>query len=174
MSFIRPEARAVMYRWREALVGAGIVAIGFSWALGPGGLLGLLGWALVLAGGVLFLTGVQRGRFRASGDGPGSVDVDEGQVTYFGPLTGGAIALREMTALALIQMEQTPHWRLSVGTDHVHIPVDAAGADQLFDAFTTLPGLSMQRLIRAMEEKPARDIVIWSRVPLREVTDRLH
>ena len=60
MSFIRPEARAALWRAREALAGLAIGLLGLSWALGPGGLLGWLGWGLILAGVALIVIGLQR------------------------------------------------------------------------------------------------------------------
>lgn len=163
--FIRPELRAALWRWRDILAGVALMAVGLWAALGPGGLLGIIGWVVVVAGLSLVTTGFQRWRFRAPRDGPGTVDVDEGQVTYFGPLTGGAVALREMTELALIRSGQTPHWRLTAGGEQVFIPVDADGADALFDAFTTLPGLKVQRMLAALEDGSDTDAVIWRRAP---------
>ena len=36
--------------------------------------------------------GLRRLQFGQTGRGPGVVKVDEGQIAYFGPLTGGAVA----------------------------------------------------------------------------------
>jgi hypothetical protein len=92
------------------------------------------------------------------------VDVDEGQVTYFGPLTGGAVALRDMEILALIRSGgQSPHWRLTANGGDLHIPTDAEGADDLFDAFTTLPGLRTERMVQALRDGTHDDVVIWQR-----------
>ncbi len=164
MSFIRPEAQTLLWRWREVLFGAALSALGLAAGIGPGGLLGMIGWVVAAVGAGLALTGYQRARFRSRPTGgPGAVDVDEGQVIYFGPLTGGAMALREMSELALIRARQSPHWRLSGGADVLFIPVDAEGADALFDAFTTLPGLRVERLLSALETEVDSDIVIWTR-----------
>ena len=96
MTFIRPEAKAVLWRWREVLAGLAVAALGLLWATGPRGLLGLVGWVLVAAGVVLVVTGVQRLRFRRTESGPGLVEVDEGKITYFGPLSGGSVAARDL------------------------------------------------------------------------------
>lgn len=162
--FIRPELRDVFWRWREVLAGVGLLAAGLLAGLGPGGLLGTVGWVVAAVGAGLALTGYQRTRFRARPTGgPGAVDVDEGQVIYFGPLTGGALALDEIIELALIRSRQSPHWRLTARGSVLHIPVDAEGADTLFDAFTTLPGLKVRRMLAALEDEAGGDIVIWSR-----------
>ena len=175
MTFIRPEARAALWRWREVLAGFAIGILGSWWMAGPGGLLGYLGVVLILAGAALVAIGVPRGRFRKSdGRGPGSVDIDEGQITYFGPLTGGAMALRDVTQLALMRTGVTQHWRLSAGNDDLYIPVNADGADALFDAFAAFDGLKTERLLNVMQNEEPHDTVIWSRDAVRKPTDRLH
>lgn len=162
--FIRPEAQAALWRWREVLFGALAVVVGLNWALRTGGLLTYVGAVLVVLGAILVYLGVQRARFRAIGQGgPGAVDVDEGQVVYFGPMTGGAMAMRDVDELALIRTRQTPHWRLSSGPETLFIPVDAEGADALFDAFTTLPGLNTERMLGALKDNFTHDTVIWER-----------
>lgn len=86
MSFVRPEARAALWRWREVLVGLVVAAIGLWWALAAHGLVQWVGGAVLLTGLALILLGIQRGRFRTGTGGPGVVRVDEGLITYFGPL----------------------------------------------------------------------------------------
>ena len=43
------------------------------------------------------------------------------------------------------------------------VPIDAEGADALFDAFAALPGLSPARLIEAVERTAGGRETIWSR-----------
>lgn len=175
MGFIRPELRAAFWRWREAVGGLVLAVMGLYWGLTAAPVLSVIGGLVALAGSVLIVMGLQRGRFRAKrGDGPGTVDVDEGQVTYFGPLTGGAVALGDLQELALIRSRQTPHWRLSTDEADLFIPVNADGSDALFDAFTVLPGLKVQRMLSALQDSSAQDIVIWTRGPVRPSTLRLH
>ncbi len=163
-SFIRPEIQALGWKWRESLFGTAMALTGLWWAFVTGGLLGYLGIVAICTGAALAFVGLQRGRFRSGGgSGLGSVDVDEGQVTYFGPLTGGVMPLREMDCLALIRSGQSPHWRLSSGQNTLHIPMDAAGADALFDAFASLPGLNTQRMLRVLKDATAQDTVIWQK-----------
>ena len=162
--FFRPEARDALWRWREVLVGAGAALLGLWWLAGPGRLLVLPAVALVIAGAALIWIGIQRARFRTAGAGVGSVDVDEGQVTYFGPLTGGTVALREMRRLTLDGTVYPAHWRLEQpGQPALMIPVNAEGADTLFDAFATLPGLRTAVMLRALENPTDEQIVIWQR-----------
>lgn len=164
MTFLRPEAKAQLMRWREVLVGGAMVLLGLWWLIGPGRLLVLPAIALLIAGAGLIWVGVQRARFRSGGQGPGSVSIDEGQITYFGPSTGGAVALREMAQLTLDKTQFPAHWRLAQpGQPELLIPVNADGAEALFDAFATLPGLRTERMLQLLQGPEQGAIVIWQK-----------
>ncbi len=164
MSFVRPEARAAVWRWREVLIGAGLSALGLWWIFGTSGLLQWIGGAVALAGVALAAAGVQRGRFRGGAGGPGVVRVDEGQVAYFGPLTGGVVALSEVTAVAYDPTGKPGHWVLSQpGQADLMIPVNAEGADALFDAFASLPGMRTERVLAAMRTPAQNMLTVWRR-----------
>lgn len=124
-----------------------------------------LGWA-VLA--------VRRVRFAGGGDAPGLVEVDEGQIAYFGPQAGGAVALPDLVELRLISMRGRRLWRLRQADGQaLLIPVEAAGADRLFDAFASLPGMDTAALVAALATAPATGgttltlaaeaVVVWQR-----------
>jgi hypothetical protein len=173
--FFRPEAKAVLWRWREVLVGVGLALFGLWWIIGPGLLLALPGWAFVLGGIALGLVGAQRGRFRGAGDGLGAVQVDEGQIAYFGPLTGGVVALAALERLSLDRTASPAHWRLDAPEQApVMIPVNAAGADALFDAFSKLPGLRTEWMLSELRAQRGHAVVIWERTPLRPAHALLH
>ncbi len=173
---IRPEAARALNRWREAATGVGVLALGLWWALGTGGLLAWVGWALVAAGGALAVAGVQRGLLRRSGGGPGLVQVTEGRIVYFGPLGGGAAALSELSALHLIR---GPGGGLAWVLDQpaepaLVIPLDAEGADALMDLLGSLPGLSLARLVAATRRPPQGRMLLWQRGPDPTVAARVH
>lgn len=175
MSFIRPEAQAALWRWREVLAGAATAGLGLFWVLGPGALLGWVGGALILAGFALGLIGVQRARFRAGGGGVGVVQVDEGQIAYFGPLSGGVVAARELERLVLDPTLHPAHWVLGQpGQDPLHIPVNAEGSDALFDVFAALPGMRTERMLAQLQGAARHPVVIWERHPMRPPDVRLH
>ncbi|MEM6372948.1 MAG: hypothetical protein AAF727_09240 [Pseudomonadota bacterium] len=164
MTFFRPEAMAAIKRWREVLAGIALAVLALWWLAGPGGLLGYLAPVMLVGAGALIMVGLQRGRFRGAGGGLGTVQVDEGQVTYFGPLTGGAVALREMSRLTLDGAQRPPHWRLEQPQQSpLMIPVDAEGADALFDAFASLPGLKTEHMLTQLRAAPKTPVVIWQR-----------
>ncbi|NOE19968.1 hypothetical protein GS634_17730 [Ruegeria atlantica] len=175
MSFIRPEAKLALWRWREVLVAGFVLILGLSWINGPGGLLGWIGWLLVAVAIVLAVIGVQRARFRTGTGGQGVVTVDEGQITYFGPLDGGIIATREIERLALDPTSTPAHWVLEQpGQAVLHIPVNAEGAEALFDVFSALPGLKTEHMLAELNGGSAHPVVIWERTPSRPPHLRLH
>ena len=173
--FFRPEAKAALWRWREMIVAAAIAILGLWWIVGPGRLLAVPGWAFLVGGIALGLVGFQRGRFRGAGDGPGAVQVDEGQIAYFGPLTGGVVALASLERLSLDATSSPAHWRLDAPDQAaVLIPVNAAGSDALFDAFSKLPGLRTERMLSELRSRRRHAVVIWERTPLRSAHALLH
>lgn len=176
MSFLRPEAKAALWRAREVLAGLAIGLVGLSWISGPAGLLGLVGWALILGGLVLLVAGVQRMRFRGKGEGgPGVVSVDEGQISYFGPLTGGAVAAQDLERLTLDPSAKPAHWVLTQpGVPALAIPVNAAGSEALFDVFSTLPGIRTERMLANLQGRGEHPVVIWERTPSRPPHLRLN
>lgn len=175
MSFVRPEARAGLWRWREALTGAALAAVALLWVLNSFGLTRVLGFVFLAVAILLVLAGLQRGRFRSRGGGQGVVQLIEGQVSYFGPLTGGAIALSELAALSLDGRASPAHWLLvpEQGAP-LHIPVTAEGADALFDAFTGLPGLKTEHLLRIKNSGGRGLNVVWRRDDLQARINTLH
>ncbi|NOD30682.1 hypothetical protein [Ruegeria atlantica] len=175
MSFIRPEAKLALWRWREVLVAGFVLILGLSWINGLGGLLGWIGWLLVAVAIALAVIGVQRARFRTGTGGQGVVTVDEGQITYFGPLDGGIIATREIERLALDPTSTPAHWVLEQpGQAVLHIPVNAEGAEALFDVFSALPGLKTEHMLAELNGGSAHPVVIWERTPSRPPHLRLH
>ena len=161
---IRPEAKAQIWRFREVLVGGCGLALGLWWLVGQSTLLLIPGAVFAVGGLALIWIGVQRARFRSEGQGPGAVQVDEGQITYFGPLTGGVVALRELQALTFDPSFHPAHWRLTMaGAPELMIPVNAEGSDGLFDAFATLEGLKTEAMLAKLASKPDHSVLIWQK-----------
>lgn len=167
MSFVRPEVTAALSRWRGVLTGGVVALLGLWWILTSTGLLGWIGWPLAAIGAALAFTGLQRLRFASGRGGPGVVSITEGQVAYFGPLTGGVVALSELDRLEIDHSGKPAHWVLhQPGQPALSIPVTAENAEALFDIFAALPGLSMERLLARMRAGEAHVDVIWHRGPL--------
>ncbi|MCA3452473.1 MAG: hypothetical protein INF92_19340 [Rhodobacter sp.] len=163
MGLIRDDILAAARRWRE-LIAAGIVALAGLWLMWLGGYLLFPVGAVILV--LCALWGVQtwrRLRFSQDQGAPGMVEVDEGQVGYLGPAFGGFVALPDLVELRILTLQGQRLWRLKQSDGQaLLIPVSAAGADRLFDAFASLPGIDSQALVAAAGGK-AGDGVIWRR-----------
>lgn len=166
--FVRPELAAAARRWREALFGAGIVAVGLWWSFITYGAVAWIGWLLAAIGGGLIAAGIQRGRFRQGRDGPGVVRVDEGQIAYFGPWDGGVAALSEIVEVTLDRGRDPACWRIrQPGRAELVIPVTAEGAEALFDAFGALPSFDARVMLAALHAVDRRPVTVWEKPSLR-------
>jgi hypothetical protein len=163
MSFIRPELKSALWRWRESLAGVVVAAFGLWGAVAGSGIAEMLGYAFAVAGAVLIFAGIQRARFRVGSGGPGLVEVTEGQVTYVGPTEGGTIAIAQI-ALVELDPKARPHasWVLTEnGQPPLSIPTTAEGAEALFDVFAGLDGIQTERMLAELARAPGRKVVIW-------------
>ena len=73
-------------------------------------------------------------------------------VSLGGPVTGGAVSLPDLVELRLMTLRGRRLWRLKQSDGQaLLIPVEARGADALFDAFAALPGLDTGDLVAALQ-----------------------
>lgn len=149
--FLRPEAIAALLRWREVGLAAMIAAVGL-WIAGLGGYVFLpVGAGIAALGLGLGLLAWRRMRFANAGGAPGLVEVDEGQISYFGPNVGGFVAIPDLVEVRLATVRGNRFWRLKQSDGQaLLVPVEASGAERLFDAFSALPGMDTQTLVAAL------------------------
>ena len=152
MSFLRPDAQALLTRWSEMACALLVFAAGL-WLIRLGGyFLGPVGAALSLFAGAWALLALRRARFQRPVSAPGVVEVDEGQVGYLGPTFGGYISLRELVEVRMIRLHGQAHWRLKQADGQtLLIPATATGAAALFDAFASLPGADTAAFAAALD-----------------------
>ncbi|CTQ33700.1 hypothetical protein [Jannaschia rubra] len=169
---IRPEVARMLTRWREALIGALAVATGSVLWFSSSGLIALFGAVAFAVGAVLLLSGVRHALFHSAITAPGVVEVDEGRITYMGPILGGMVALDDITEITFRRTAQgEAFWRLShIAGRPMVIPEGAAGADLLLDALAPLPGLDTGAMVRAVRGQGPATITVWRRRPLRALT----
>lgn len=165
--FMRPEARATLWRWREALAGLALTLLGLWWTLGSFGVLRGIGIVLTIGAVILVIAGIQRARFRIGGQGPGVVQVAERRLAYMGPLNGG-----QMDIANLIRLELDPTaypsatWVLTEnGGDSLSIPVNAENAEALFDLFGSLRNIQTTALLDALSQTPDVRVTVWEKTP---------
>ncbi|PAU97180.1 hypothetical protein [Paracoccus salipaludis] len=161
---IRPELVARFKPWREVAAAALTGAFGI-WVFARGGLLFQPLGAAILALALLWGLGAwRRRRFAAPIGAPGLVEVEEGALRYLDARAlGGEIALRDLSQIRLIRLDGRAHWRLKTqGGEALLIPVEAAGAAALADAFAALPGFDLGAASAALAANDAFRIV-WQR-----------
>jgi hypothetical protein len=165
--FMRPEARASLWRWREALTGLVLGGIGIWWTLASFGIVRAIGMILVFGAFILVIAGIQQARFRQTGIGPGIVQVAERRLAYFGPLTGGQMDIADLTRLELDPNGlPAAHWVLTgIGGQSIAIPVNAQNADALFDLFGSLEGIQTGVMLDALSQTPDVRVTVWEKTP---------
>ncbi len=163
MEIIRPEIQQAINRFRDAIAGVGVSVLGLYWALGSTGGLAIIGTSMAIAGALLVFAGIQRGRFRTGAGGPGVVLVDEGQITYYGPIEGGSAVISELNRVELDPgAAASPEWVLhQFGAGPLRIPTNAEGAEALFDVFSALDGLETEKMLAALEKTRDHQVEIW-------------
>jgi hypothetical protein len=170
MSLIRPELLALAHRGREVIAAAVAVGMG-GWLAVLGGYFFLPLGGIVLALGIGWLVlSLRRLRFRQAGEAPGIVRVTEAEIAYMGPRVGGFVGLPDLSEIRLLTLRGRRIWRLKQANGQMlHIPVEAEGAEALFDAFTALPSMDTAALVAALGSDALSDSKV---VALAEV-DRL-
>jgi len=173
-SFFRPEATRLVARWAEtlALVAASILLVGYIlfWA----GIFGWLKWVLAIVVALVGLWLVRSAILSAlsdrGGDAPGLVTIDERRIAYFGPHIGGVASLNDIQTIEIATAapeywQHEAQWilRWSETEAALVIPVSAAGAEGLIDAFAALPGFAPTRALSALSAGANRTITIWQR-----------
>jgi hypothetical protein len=153
---IRPEVRALARRWADPAAGAALAGLGLWLVLGGGWLTAALGVALAALGAGWLVLALRRRRFAADPGAPGIVEIDEGRVRYLHPVLPGEISLDDLAELHLAHFRGRRVWRMvDTGGRGLVVPLDAAGAPALFDAFAALPGLDTAALVAALAPQGA-------------------
>ena len=167
MSLIRPEAAAFLKKWREAIFGGVVLMFNIQLAATSFGLLRGLAFAGILIGAALFIEGVRRARLPDLSGGPGVVDVEERQITYFGPHGGGALSIDDLAQVMVRTTDLGPlasdfFWEFTnTAGDSLSIPGDAENASALFDVLTVLPGADYEAVIKASGSTGKAEFLVW-------------
>ena len=180
MSFIRPEAAKTISTWAEPVIYAGIAILCGVKGIGllaNGHGVGVVLTAIGLFAIFAFYGAVTRSVYaqRMREKGPGIVSIQEGRISYLGPL-GGAILARDALVSVDIVTNSTAfgaadlHWVL---TDESHqkiaIPGAAADADKLLDALGALPGFDHDAFVKAMKANGNERFPVWRRTSVASV-----
>ena len=169
--FIRPELAQFFRRWREPIAAGVLAWVGamFLWRgfTQYNWMSEAIGIVLLLIGLALFWAGYRRVQFNRQGDGPGLIEVTERQIYYMTPQGGGSVAIADMTRLEIRTMIEIGRvWVLKQSDDAtLFIPLNAAGSEALFDAFSALPGMEVNNLIAAVNKTGETRQIVWRGTP---------
>jgi len=163
MSFIRPEAQATLTRWSGVGIAAGLLSLGLYWLLLGTGLLPVVGGVVATLGTVLAFDQIRRARFLGGSGGAGVVEVTERQITYFTAAGGAAIALDSIEQIEIeVLGGNRREWVFRTSEDDLYVPLNAQGAEALFDTISALPGVSSSEAIKAAATTSSDRFLIWS------------
>lgn len=169
MNFIRPELRAVLWRWREVGVGLGLLGLGIYWFLTSFGFLQFVGLIIGFIGVSVVLAGVQRARVTQRSGGGGVIELDERRLTFLNAEGGLVIDLPSVSRIEIETTGQGPYeddlfWCFYQNNGHqARIPASAVGSELLFDALASFPGADYEKVIAASGSTTENVFVIWQK-----------
>ena len=162
--FFRPEAMSALIRWREVLVGGGVIALGTWWSFSAGPVLRWVAVLMVISGGAILWEGLRRVRLPKGGGGPGVVQVTERQITYLSPDQGGILSVDDLTRVEIRTLQGQITWIFyALGQSPILIPGNAEGAERIFDALAALPGINYDQAIDADGSSDSDIFLVWQK-----------
>jgi hypothetical protein len=171
--FLRPEVGRWLSKWSEPLAMA-IVLIFGVWlylraeAAANAGLL-VIASIVIAAALALLLLAIRRVRLHTDKRGFGVIEVQERKITYFGPDTGGAVSLDDLSRVEIVSARaagyiDVSYWQLTDQWGRVLvIPVGAEGSDAMVDSFAALAGVKYDLIIAAMAADEDAVFTIWKK-----------
>ena len=169
MSVFREDALVTMKRLLEPLLTVAVLLLAarLLWigVARPSWFYLGLGVVLVLVGSSLFYLALIRLKLGGRGVAAGIVEVRERNIVYLSPHLGGEASLESLTKIAISPSRAGSYnWVLySPGQRPLLVPFQARGAERLLHAFSALPGLSLERLNRALAADRNVMHIVWQR-----------
>lgn len=169
MSAFRTDALQNLKRWLEPIFLALGLPLAAYWLwLGftrPSYFYLGLGVVLALTAGSLLYLALIRLRLSSGGEAVGIVEVRERNIVYFSPHLGGDVTLGELNKIVISPSKSGSYnWVLYAPEQRpLIIPFAAQGADRLLHAFSALPGLSLERLNKALKADRNVMHIVWQR-----------
>ncbi len=162
---IRPEAKAILMRYSQAIIGAVIAVLMTYWTISIPGVLRYLTGALAFFGLALALDGFRRGKLRrGTKDAEGVVEIDERRITFLTANWGGAVSINDLAKIEIGQRSSNLFWRIkdNFGSTLL-VPYTANGAEGLVDAFGALEDFDLGKVGRAIDKSGDHMTTVWTR-----------
>lgn len=169
MSFIRPEIRDELWRWREVILLGLIITISAIMFLMGAGLIRVITIGLIVIGLAFLYPAIRQARATTKVVSVGVVEITERRIRYLGPEFGSEISAND---LKMVQIESRDETDLSddviwIFTDlhgqSMSIPSGAQGARSLLGAVSSLPGADLDAVVRAMGYPHRTLFTIWEK-----------
>lgn len=172
---IRPEAKAFLARYAQAIIGACLAVLMLYWTLSIPGVLRYLTGVLAFFGAALAIDGFRRGRHRRGGaEAEGVVEIDERRITFLTANWGGSLSINDLAKIEVGQRSEALFWRIrDIFGSVLLVPYTARGAEGLVDAFEALDGFDLGNVGRAIEKSGDHMTTVWTRsnsVPVDPLT----
>jgi hypothetical protein len=173
MSFIRPELRKALLRWREVIV-CGLLILWGVWLIGVGldresVMQTLLGGAIVVVFVILIFWAILRAKMYKPPNFSGVVQVKEREVGYLCSEVEVFVSLDDLTKLEIVtkgygRSGGEVFWVLShEGGEPIAIPANTEGSELLFDAFAVLTDADFEEAVRALNGTQDARFLIWEK-----------
>lgn len=182
---MNPQAIAFLRRYAEPAIAGGLAVLlaRSAWVTAAAG--GSLVWVgfealAALAASLWALTALQRQRVAAGsqrgGLSPGVLRVEEERIGYFGPESGGFLAMDQVESVALCRgADASWTWYLMGPDQHtLTIPGGALGAEALVDALAGLPEFETARALDVLSRDREGCVTVWERSGRRVDAIDLH
>ncbi|MDB2475665.1 hypothetical protein N9X06_01685 [Paracoccaceae bacterium] len=172
---MRQDAIETLQRFSGLIIALCTICLGLYWILNSFGLLMIVGYPVAFIGIALGYSAIQRLRFHRNTEGQGIVHFVEGQITYFGPESGGIVAVGDITRVMLHKIGRENVWVIEQPAQPaLVIPTNAQGADRLFDAFVLLPNWNVEFTLSRLEDNQSHEDVIWQSNQYLDQTRYIH
>ena len=173
MTFFRPEIHRTLRKWAEPIVMLVILLLAlwmyFHAEARANAPLQVIAVLLTAAAAALLVLSVRRVRLHTDKRGFGMVEVQERKIIYYGPDTGGAISLDDLTKVEIVATHATgyidvTYWQLTDQWGSILIiPLGAEGSDAMLDSFAALPGVDYDLIVTAMSATDNAVFTIWKK-----------
>jgi len=164
---IRADVLAFVKRWQSMLIWLVASILFFFLASQMFGFMKYIVAAPACVSLVFAYGAFQRVRFSGDGQATGTIEIDEGVISYLSPFGGGHVEVSALETITLVptQLGQA-QWELRTADNVLRIPVNAHNVEALFDAFMMLPKFETTKMLAQIKKTPSEPVVIWNKQPI--------
>ena len=172
MNIVRPSVIKFFSHWSEAIVIlVGAVLFGYLTLQAMGLVLPLVYGLITITFLIFFFVALRRASVSVNANrNSGFIQVDERQITYFNLGQSWSISLNDLTSVVIEtsidkQTNKSIFWIIrDLFGSVIRIPNTAKGNEDLFDAVSSLNGVSFEKISTAMGSNEPATFTIWRKI----------